>query len=78
MAQKSGAAIVDDPERDKTMVQELLQLKSRLDTVICESFQDHERLYDVVRESYESVVNRRQNKPAELIGKEVLSVCVRL
>ncbi len=69
VSQKSGAAIVDDPERDKSMVQELLELKRKLDTVICEAFRDNERLYNVVRESFESVVNRRQNKPAELIGR---------
>ena len=67
--QKSGAAIVSDPERDRTMVQELLELKCKLDAVIVEAFDSNERFHDVVRESFESVVNRRQNKPAELIGE---------
>ncbi len=56
------------------MVQDLLELKSKLDTVIYEAFQGNDRLHDVVRESFESVVNRRQNKPAELIGTVTLSV----
>ena len=61
-------AIVSDLERDKAMVQELLDLKAKVDTIIAESFQGNEKFTDVVRESFESVVNKRQNKPAELIG----------
>lgn len=68
---KSGAAIVSDCERDKTMVQELLELKTKVDGVICQAFQGNERFHDVVRDSFESVINRRQNKPAELIAKYV-------
>lgn len=68
---KSGMAIVSDLERDKAMVQELLDLKAKVDTIIAESFQGNEKFTDVVRESFESVVNKRQNKPAELIAKYV-------
>ncbi len=66
--QKSGAAIVSDTERDKTMVQDLLDLKAKVDCIIVEAFNNNEKLHCVVRESFECVVNRRQNKPAELIG----------
>ena len=55
------------------MVQELLELKKKVDQIIVEAFQRNERFHNVVRESFESVVNRRQNKPAELIG---MCVCV--
>lgn len=68
LAQKSGTAIVSDSERDKTMVQELLELKIKVDQIITEAFENNEKLHSVVRESFESVVNKRQNKPAELIG----------
>ena len=47
--QKSGAAIVSDPERDKTMIQELLELKNKVDRIIRESFQNQSKFYDVVR-----------------------------
>ena len=67
--QKSGAAIVSDPERDKSMVQELLELKNKVDVIISEAFRSNERFQAVVRESFENVINRRQNKPAELIGR---------
>lgn len=59
---------MSDSERDKNMVQELLELKAKVDLIIIEAFDNNEKLHGVVRESFESVVNRRQNKPAELIG----------
>lgn len=59
---------MSDSERDKTMVQELLELKTKMDEIIFESFENNEKLYNVVREAFEDVINRRQNKPAELLG----------
>ncbi len=61
--------IVSDGERDKTMVQELLELKTKVDDIVLNSFQESLCFYDTVRESFETVVNKRRNKPAELIGK---------
>ena len=60
--------MVSDPERDKVMVQELLELKTKMDDIVAKAFQNHIKFYDMLRESFESVINRRQNKPAELIG----------
>jgi len=60
---------VSDPERDRLMVQELLELKAKVDLIISEAFCSNTRFQAVVRESFESVINRRQNKPAELIGR---------
>lgn len=60
---------MSDPERDKVMVQELLELKTKMDGIIMKSFQENLRFYDTVRESFEVVINKRQNKPAELIGE---------
>lgn len=51
------------------MVQELLELKTKMDDIISKAFQDNVKFFDILRDSFESVVNRRQNKPAELIGK---------
>ena len=36
-------AMVLDVEREKTMVQELMDFKEKLDTIIAESFQKNER-----------------------------------
>ena len=56
------------------MVQDLLELKGKVDSIIAESFQGRDSFSDVVRESFESVINRRQNKPAELIGTQHVHV----
>ena len=66
--QKSGSAIVSDSESETTMVHDLLELKSKVDQIITEAFQSNEKFLDMIREAFESVINRRQNKPAELIG----------
>ena len=50
------------------MVQELLELKVKVDQIIAKAFENNEKLHNVVRESFENVVNKRRNKPAELIG----------
>ncbi|CAI8003654.1 Cullin-4A [Geodia barretti] len=68
---KSGVAIVSDAEREKTMVHELLELKSKVDGIIEKAFKNSQLFQGVVREGFEAVVNRRQNKPAELIAKYV-------
>jgi len=39
---KVGCSIVQDPEKDKTMVQDLLDFKSKLDFIMEESFQRNE------------------------------------
>lgn len=62
---------MSDGERERTMVHDLLELKSKMDQIITESFQSNEKFLDTIREAFESVVNRRQNKPAELIGKNI-------
>lgn len=59
---------MSDPERDKTLVQELLELKAKVDGIIVKAFKNNAQFQGVVREGFESVINRRQNKPAELIG----------
>ena len=43
LLQKSGLAMVLDVEREKTMVQELMDFKEKLDTIIVDSFQKNER-----------------------------------
>lgn len=68
---KRGAVIVVNPEKDKTMVQELLDFKEKLDTIMNECFDGNEKFIVTMKESFENFINRRQNKPAELIAKFV-------
>lgn len=58
-----------DPERDKTMVQDLLDLKEKLDRIVFDCFHTNDKFVQAVRDAFEYFINQRSNKPAELIGK---------
>lgn len=68
---KRGRTIVIDPEKDKTMVQELLDFKDAMDNVVVTCFHKHERFGNSLKEAFENFINQRTNKPAELIAKFV-------
>ena len=62
-----------NPEKDKTMVQELLDFKDKMDTVVNDCFCNSDKFVLALKEAFEHFINQRQNKPAELIG-EILKV----
>ncbi|EPY86938.1 cullin-4A [Camelus ferus] len=66
-----GTTIVINPEKDKDMVQDLLDFKDRVDHVIDVCFQRNEKFISLMKESFEAFINKRPNKPAELIAKHV-------
>ncbi|XP_043818471.1 cullin-4B [Dromiciops gliroides] len=66
-----GSTIVINPEKDKTMVQELLDFKDKVDHIIEISFMKNERFVNATKEAFEIFINKRPNKPAELIAKYV-------
>ncbi|MEE6470618.1 hypothetical protein FKM82_009015 [Ascaphus truei] len=66
-----GSTIVVNPEKDKDMVQELLDFKDKVDHIIEVCFQKNEKFVNMMKESFETFINRRANKPAELIAKHV-------
>ncbi|KAK3763752.1 hypothetical protein RRG08_065716 [Elysia crispata] len=72
---KTGRVVVvnpsNDPEKDKDMVQQLLDFKDKIDFVITKCFGKNEKFINAMKESFESFINQRQNKPAELIAKYV-------
>lgn len=70
---KKGRTIVIDPEKDKTMVQELLDFKDSMDNVVNSCYHKHERFGNSLKEAFENFINQRTNKPAELIGKSTVS-----
>lgn len=51
------------------MVQDLLDFKDKVDHVVEVCFQRNERFINLMKESFETFINKRPNKPAELIGK---------
>lgn len=50
------------------MVQELLDFKDKTDHIIQTCFQKNESFLNAMKESFETFINKRPNKPAELIG----------
>jgi len=68
---KRGLVIVTNPEKDKTMVQELLDFKDQMDVVTHQCFQKNEKFINSLKEAFEHFINQRPNKPAELIAKFV-------
>lgn len=66
-----GRTIVIDPEKDKSMVQDLLDFKDKMDHIVHNCFDHNDRFLNSLREAFEYFVNQRSNKPAELIAKYV-------
>lgn len=65
---KKGRTIVIDPEKDKNMVQDLLDFKDKMDIIVRTCFDHNEKFTNSLREAFEFFINQRANKPAELIG----------
>lgn len=68
---KKGRTIVIDPEKDKSMVQDLLDYKDKMDNIVNTCFERNEKFGNSLREAFEYFINQRSNKPAELIAKYV-------
>lgn len=66
-----GKTLVIDPEKDKTMVQDLLDFKDKMDYIVQNCFERNEKFSHSLREAFEFFINQRTNKPAELIAKYV-------
>lgn len=50
------------------MVQELLDFKDKVDHIIDICFLKNEKFVNAMKEAFETFINKRPNKPAELIG----------
>ncbi|MBA0778277.1 hypothetical protein Gotri_006156 [Gossypium trilobum] len=66
---RTGQVIVMDEEKDKDMVPSLLEFKASLDSIWEESFSKNEAFGNTIKDSFEHLINLRQNRPAELIAK---------
>ena len=62
-----------NPEKDKTMVQKLLDFKAKPDRIVTKCFLNNDKFAVALKDSFESFINTRQNKPAEMIAKFVYS-----
>ncbi|XP_022348158.1 cullin-4B-like [Enhydra lutris kenyoni] len=68
---KFGNGIMTNPVKDKTMVQELLDFKDKIDFIIETSFLKNEKFIVAMKDAFETFINKRPNKPAELLAKYV-------
>ncbi|CAI2167115.1 6046_t:CDS:10 [Funneliformis geosporum] len=68
---KTGSGIVNNIYHESTMVEDLLALKKKMDSIVAISFDGNYNFAHTVKESFEVFINQRQNKPAELIAKYV-------
>lgn len=77
--QSYGKTIVINPEKDKGMVQELLDFKDKMDGIVNECFGKSDKFVLALKEAFEHFINQRLNKPAELIGSvsQPCYVCLR-
>lgn len=66
---KRGLSVVQDTEKDKSMIQFLLDFKDQVDNVVNTGFEQNLQLLEVVKKSFKYFVNQRHNKPAELLAK---------
>ena len=57
------------------MVQELLDFKDKVDHIIDICFMKNEKFVNAMKEAFETFINKRPNKPAELIGNGAYSTC---
>jgi len=64
-----GINIVMDVENDSIMIKRLIEWNLRLDELLNEAFGKNEMFHRTIKEGFEYFINKRENKPAELIAK---------
>ncbi|PAA48168.1 hypothetical protein BOX15_Mlig016126g2 [Macrostomum lignano] len=75
LIKQEGCSIVQnpscDPEKDRAMVQQLLDFKDKVDEIQANCFDSNEKFQHAIVHSFEAVCNCRPNKPAEYIAKYI-------
>jgi len=67
----TGAAMVEDVEKESTFVDDLLTFRAKLDVILTESFIKNQEFDYALKEAFEHFINQKVNRPAELIAKFV-------
>jgi cullin-4 len=68
--QRAGDYVTDE-KNDPQMVQNLIRLKSNMDKVLEECFDNKDSFHGSLKEAFEHSINLRQNRPAELVAKYI-------
>lgn len=66
-----GDAIVRKTDNEKTMVQELVDFKDKLDNIVENYFSGNQNFYEVIRNTFVKFINFKQSKPAQLLAKYI-------
>ena len=69
LIKSTGQVILGKTGHDETLVGELIALKERLDRIIKTSFANNSEFMDAEKDAFESFMNCRQNRAADLIAK---------
>jgi len=66
-----GSAMVEDSDKEATFVDDLLEFRAKLEIILVTSFENNQDFGYALKEAFESFINKKVNKPAELIAKFV-------
>ncbi|KAK6031779.1 cullin family protein [Ostertagia ostertagi] len=72
LTRKVGKTMIMDPQRDPTMVEDLMTFKDKLDVFVETCFgstEDKMKFAQAEKDAFDYFINTRGNKPAELIAK---------
>jgi hypothetical protein len=72
--QSTGLKLVSDPSQDEQMIPSLLAFKKRIDAILKGPFVGDTEFGHTGKDAFEWFINKRQNKPAEMIGEVSRSV----
>lgn len=70
----TGEAFIMDQNQDHNMVKMIISLKQQMDFIVVKAFQCSMAFSNTVKESFESFINKRANKPAEMVAKHIDSL----
>lgn len=57
-------------KRDEEMVDKLISFKIKMNEVVKVCFDSEREMVHAIKEAFETFINQRHNKPAELLGKD--------
>ncbi|PLW07509.1 hypothetical protein PCASD_23613 [Puccinia coronata f. sp. avenae] len=59
----------EEAKQDAGMIQRLIDFKTTLDRIVVDCFSRDREMFYAIKESFETFINQRHNKPAELLAK---------
>jgi cullin-4 len=69
MVEKANGGEEEEAKRDAGMVERLIEFKTKLDRIVVGCFAEDREMFFAIKEAFETFINQRRNKPAELIAK---------